>query len=141
LRAAYPLELAASIPAIAPSLMQSLVVPYEVRRFLSFFFNDTAPTEIYTLSLHDALPIYLCFWEQLLNRMTHQMRARVTNNFDTGDRKSTRLNFSHVKTSYAVFCLKKKKKKTLHKDKIQTTALHKTNKKHTKPNTKKNTHT
>src|SRR2546427_9205309 len=79
-----------------------------------FFFNDTATTEIYTLSLHDALPIYFEF------DFLPQAPA-----FDTGsriyiynprlvvgaDRKSTRLNSSHSQISYAVFCLKKKKKK------------------------------
>src|SRR6266516_6713288 len=73
-----------------------------------FFFNDTATTEIYTLSLHDALPI---------------RRARAANFSrtipassgwsppapNTADRKSTRLNSSHRTISYAVFCLKKKK--------------------------------
>src|SRR3989442_9472848 len=74
--------------------------------FNFFFFNDTATTEIYTLSLHDALPI----------------SRSVTTGFDIWslefgasafrsalDRKSTRLNSSHVRISYAVFCLKKKK--------------------------------
>src|SRR5215475_15572711 len=67
-----------------------------------FFFNDTATTEIYTLSLHDALPI-------------SPARSPVTTGRPPSrwsgwrDRKSTRLNSSHVKTSYAVFCLKKKK--------------------------------
>src|SRR6266513_5606882 len=67
-----------------------------------FFFNDTATTEIYTLSLHDALPIraWVC------RRMAaHRCKSPV----DTADRKSTRLNSSHVSISYAVFCLKKKK--------------------------------
>src|SRR5207342_3825025 len=70
-----------------------------------FFFNDTATTEIYTLSLHDALPILnfsraLCGGGGRLRGSP--LKAR--------DRKSTRLNSSHVKISYAVFCLKKKKK-------------------------------
>src|SRR5438034_10100458 len=79
--------------------------------FSFFFFNDTATTEIYTLSLHDALPIY---------------HLGVVTGVDVGgvlaaaeevvrparrDRKSTRLNSSHTVISYAVFCLKKKKKK------------------------------
>src|SRR2546427_9215301 len=70
-----------------------------------FFFNDTATTEIYTLSLHDALPISYrrtpspdCRWR------------RSTFSTATADRKSTRLNSSHSQISYAVFCLKKKKK-------------------------------
>src|SRR6266496_6176017 len=76
--------------------------------FFFFFFNDTATTEIYTLSLHDALPVLpkrfrrheadTGFWHRLAGAI---MR----------DRKSTRLNSSHVEISYAVFCLKKKKKK------------------------------
>src|SRR5260221_8656313 len=78
--------------------------------FNFFFFNDTATTEIYTLSLHDALPIYHV--AGLLGRLGAAVhghghvglgqRGRV-------DRKSTRLNSSHTVISYAVFCLKKKK--------------------------------
>src|SRR5574337_1521377 len=69
-----------------------------------FFFNDTATTEIYTLSLHDALPISRAAPATAWGRD----RARC----DRGrDRKSTRLNSSHHSISYAVFCLKKKKKK------------------------------
>src|SRR5215208_7545476 len=70
-----------------------------------FFFNDTATTEIYTLSLHDALPIY--------RRRAHHYTQRAPNGAPApaADRKSTRLNSSHVAISYAVFCLKKTKKK------------------------------
>src|SRR6266478_6911524 len=78
-----------------------------------FFFNDTATTEIYTLSLHDALPIPAV--------ATRRIRRRVREPADPArqalrrrgcqDRKSTRLNSSHSQISYAVFCLKKKKKK------------------------------
>src|SRR5690349_8137105 len=70
-----------------------------------FFFNATATTEIYTLSLHDALPIStaeLRFPRQASGCATIAAKARGR------DRKSTRLNSSHVETSYAVFCLKKK---------------------------------
>src|SRR5215475_15797517 len=68
-----------------------------------FFFNDTATTEIYTLSLHDALPIFTPARGLARNdRSEHPCTRRE-------DRKSTRLNSSHVKISYAVFCLKKKK--------------------------------
>src|SRR2546422_10071915 len=81
-------------------------------RGLFFFFNDTATTEIYTLSLHDALPIYLRsilvgIPEGLLHpvALVPEVDERVGN----GDRKSTRLNSSHGYISYAVFCLKKKK--------------------------------
>src|SRR6266700_5890280 len=69
-----------------------------------FFFNDTATTEIYTLSLHDALPIST-------SRSTSARWRRdgsSTSGDSTRDRKSTRLNSSHVKISYAVLCLKKK---------------------------------
>src|SRR2546422_7945991 len=72
-----------------------------------FFFNDTATTEIYTLSLHDALPISRCCpshwcWS-LLARVAAAVRPPAGS-----DRKSTRLNSSHGYISYAVFCLKKK---------------------------------
>src|SRR5579864_9591399 len=73
--------------------------------FFFFFFNDTATTEIYTLSLHDALPISSC---SPASRWTGRRRAGRA---PAGDRKSTRLNSSHMSISYAVFCLKKKKKK------------------------------
>src|SRR2546426_1601142 len=73
-------------------------------RTLFFFFNDTATTEIYTLSLHDALPIL---------RLEYAPRGRqahpdVSQCAQRRDRKSTRLNSSHLVISYAVFCLKKK---------------------------------
>src|SRR3712207_7915529 len=90
-----------------------------------FFFNDTATTEIYTLSLHDALPI-LCTpscpaTERGVARVTEEARAgepdgsgrradRPVAQDGPRDRKSTRLNSSHANISYAVFCLKKKKK-------------------------------
>src|SRR5690349_24002861 len=75
--------------------------------FFFFFFNDTATTEIYTLSLHDALPI---FPRRSPRRCARTTRARRRAGGPDGDRKSTRLNSSHVEISYAVFCLKKKKK-------------------------------
>src|SRR5438270_12164128 len=71
-----------------------------------FFFNDTATTEIYTLSLHDALPIYRSHHPQGPRRAGGAPRAAGR----PIDRKSTRLNSSHSQISYAVFCLKKKKK-------------------------------
>src|SRR2546430_4787130 len=78
-----------------------------------FFFNDTATTEIYTLSLHDALPIS-CSRRSDAPKLAgarrvraHQRRKGRTDG--TRDRKSTRLNSSHSQISYAVFCLKKKK--------------------------------
>src|SRR2546428_8143204 len=78
-----------------------------------FFFNDTATTEIYTLSLHDALPIYLNTAEYRaleLASATGVGQARAVAAVYAEDRKSTRLNSSHDQISYAVFCLKKKKK-------------------------------
>src|SRR6266850_1586737 len=75
--------------------------------YLLFFFNDTATTEIYTLSLHDALPIAVCLLHSYLNP-AHEERVK---DIVARDRKSTRLNSSHLVISYAVFCLKKKKKK------------------------------
>src|SRR2546430_8310239 len=71
-----------------------------------FFFNDTATTEIYTLSLHDALPI--C--GSCGSRRACRGRAPPSPRAISEDRKSTRLNSSHSQISYAVFCLKKKKK-------------------------------
>src|SRR2546422_3278288 len=80
-----------------------------------FFFNDTATTEIYTLSLHDALPISGMGSVPVLMEMVRLVTALSTGRrFVTvklADRKSTRLNSSHGYISYAVFCLKKKKKK------------------------------
>src|SRR2546430_4298632 len=77
-----------------------------------FFFNDTATTEIYTLSLHDALPIYYFADIYGLQRAVKRERVRsMVEMFELEhlDRKSTRLNSSHSQISYAVFCLKKKK--------------------------------
>src|SRR5699024_12218947 len=105
--------------------------------FILLFFNDSASTEIYTLSLHDALPIFhdvdlvdeadtIAESEKRLQTLVDYARQKQE---DSGvidqDRKSTRLNSSHVSISYAVFCLKKKiKKKKIHKHvKINTTEL------------------
>src|SRR3712207_7173863 len=102
---------------------------------LVFFFNDTATTEIYTLSLHDALPIWTisrcaaatatppCWstWPPAGRSTCHQPLVVKAQQRAAGDgewlvirvgqdRKSTRLNSSHANISYAVFCLKKKKK-------------------------------
>src|SRR5689334_24757625 len=79
-----------------------------------FFFNDTATAEIYTLSLHDALPILGCSPNQgVLVGVAQQARTGdgasfYDASFAALDRKSTRLNSSHSSISYAVFCLKKK---------------------------------
>src|SRR2546426_9380424 len=101
-----------------------------MRRLLSylfFFFNDTATTEIYTLSLHDALPIFeaglpgfkTAIRESVVLSVDDRLRIDFTLQIGevaekivvttTTDRKSTRLNSSHLVISYAVFCLKKKK--------------------------------
>src|SRR2546430_6472841 len=87
-----------------------------------FFFNDTATTEIYTLSLHDALPISKDADAdgQRGDRQHAKRGGKISQlfpmaslGFDVfGDRKSTRLNSSHSQISYAVFCLKKKKLET-----------------------------
>src|SRR5438876_11926254 len=91
--------------------------------FSSFFlFNDTATTEIYTLSLHDALPIYSFFGNSFDIDFISQFSSPLVTKHPRPrnrvswlwvlriDRKSTRLNSSHPSISYAVFCLKKKKK-------------------------------
>src|ERR1022692_640041 len=85
---------------VAPSIILSSIL----NTCFFFFFNDTATTEIYTLSLHDALPIWVGagLW-QIHEGGNHEGLHTVT------DRKSTRLNSSHLVISYAVFCLKKKK--------------------------------
>src|ERR1039458_8325797 len=69
-----------------------------------FFFNDTAPTEIYTLSLHDALPISLYSRDEWPSVPSCRVLFTAA---PPPDRKSTRLNSSHLGISYAVFCLKK----------------------------------
>src|SRR3712207_7162538 len=105
--------------------------------FLFFFFNDTATTEIYTLSLHDALPILFAQevslnvfgraieFQWLFAPITVMVSMLITTlaclypvkkamEIEPAlDRKSTRLNSSHANISYAVFCLKKKKNDTI----------------------------
>src|SRR5262245_66071739 len=79
--------------------------------FFFFFFNDPATTEIYTLSLHDALPISMIADRIGPNRAVIWLPTPLAQGIALGpDRKSTRLNSSHLGISYAVFCLKKKKK-------------------------------
>src|SRR2546430_14401323 len=104
------------MPLIRPALHHSQIERPGTRCSIFFFFNDTATTEIYTLSLHDALPISGA-------EPAHRRRARRDDRQDPPgragarrarprrhlDRKSTRLNSSHSQISYAVFCLKKKK--------------------------------
>src|SRR5437773_12568778 len=77
--------------------------------FAFFFFDDTASTDIYTLSLHDALPICPAQVRPAVVRGPDRHAAQAVPPQDARqDRKSTRLNSSHITISYAVFCLKKK---------------------------------
>src|SRR5205814_4430251 len=119
-------------------MSNSCYCPLPLFCYLFFFFKDPHTTEIYTLSLHDALPI-LDEWMELDKRTPSDIQplfAQLLKNtfFNSGriavkiasvwhqDRKSTRLNSSHLGISYAVFCLKKKKKKiTLKYSKKKTT--------------------
>src|SRR5262245_63126501 len=85
-----------------------------------FFFNDSTTAAIYTLSLHDALPIYrACNDPTAATSPASQPGARPP----CGDRKSTRLNSSHLGISYAVFCLKKKKNAFEHKTQLTSIRL------------------
>src|SRR5207302_8905263 len=107
---------------IAPCIL-SILYQFYLLPVITFFYNATSPTEIYTLSLHDALPIWpvepvaherlrrLC--DEVLHLLLLELVEEIADRLGVGgeDRKSTRLNSSHVKISYAVFCLKKKKKK------------------------------
>src|SRR3954449_13634561 len=88
----------------ATPIYEDLPVWFESISLCVFFFNDTATTEIYTLSLHDALPI--CPWLVLHVACSHP--HAIPRHGPRTDRKSTRLNSSHTLISYAVFCLKKK---------------------------------
>src|SRR5690606_39614126 len=94
--------------------------------FRFFFFNHTPTTEIYPLSLHDALPISSTTtpWSACVPRppmATSTCTGSRSRCATATDRKSTRLNSSHVKISYAVFCLKKKKKKKQRISRIKET--------------------
>src|SRR6266487_5786632 len=99
-----------------------------------FFFNDTATTEIYTLSLHDALPISceqaaVAGHEERAGLDWYSFTVAFKGVLLEGDRKSTRLNSSHPSISYAVFCLKKKKKKKKTKQEKKKTKQKKKKKK------------
>src|SRR5688572_32581837 len=103
-----------------------------------FLFNDTATTEIYTLSLHDALPIWMddrtvfrahadaaagAADRNAAMELAVDQRHRYLRRRSRADRKSTRLNSSHSQISYAVFCLKKKKNKSTYSIKLNTKIL------------------
>src|SRR3712207_7882034 len=101
----------------------------------SFFFNDTATTEIYTLSLHDALPISASPgwsrgtrgsrpWRRGSGCRGPASRTACRPARSAGDRKSTRLNSSHANISYAVFCLKKKNDQVKESGDLKITRLY-----------------
>src|SRR5207248_9015035 len=94
----------------APTPLPSSLMLNSTLSLFPFFFNATATTQIYTLSLHDALPIS-GFSQEIpqmpVDWVTCDTRASAAQD---QDRKSTRLNSSHRTSSYAVFCLKKKRK-------------------------------
>src|SRR5436305_8058285 len=87
--------------------MHAYLTKIQLLPLLIFFFTNTATTEIYTLSLHDALPIWPTV-VKLASKPTFFTLVAANTSANAGsDRKSTRLNSSHVRISYAVFCLKK----------------------------------
>src|SRR5256885_13149564 len=95
-----------------------------------FFFNDTATTEIYTLSLHDALPIWVKSYRDSVAgggvTFGRALKVGLMITAVARDRKSTRLNSSHLVISYAVFCLKKKKNSSVlcsHRPSARTTPV------------------
>src|SRR5687768_18019573 len=96
---------------------------------LFFCFNNPATTKIYTLSLHDALPISVTLQRGVVSVVYDPASGRLTGlnapgGLGLADRKSTRLNSSHGYISYAVFCLKKKTKRNRHADPLITIARH-----------------
>src|SRR5439155_20894231 len=104
-------------------LLFLVTIPYDLYflyAFLFFFFHDPAPPQIYTLSLHDALPICalvgrppILVLDDPFASVDASKEEEIVGNLRVHrDRKSTRLNSSHVAISYAVFCLKKKKYET-----------------------------
>src|SRR5207245_10540956 len=109
-----PPSVAAVRRSLAPSRLSRTPLPPTRARRAScplFFLNYPATTEIYTLSLHDALPIWPAARRRRSGRVTTELSGRRRRQIRQGprDRKSTRLNSSHGSISYAVFCLKKKK--------------------------------
>src|SRR5256885_12976035 len=106
-------------------LQNFCIISYHSFILFFFFFNDTATTEIYTLSLHDALPI--CLRGRAMQEAVPQGAGAMAAilGLDDEDRKSTRLNSSHLVISYAVFCLKKKKKRIISTNTNATTFVEK----------------
>src|SRR5438045_8517459 len=109
--------MSAHAPLLCASVALRAIASLFFHVLFFFFLNDTPPTEIYTLSLHDALPIFVEQHPHRLAAIEARIVALRAAHFThrlapIRDRKSTRLNSSHLGISYAVFCLKKKKKKT-----------------------------
>src|SRR5207244_13373878 len=107
---------AVSYTCVSRSCRLRASVRFPSVRVVLFFFNDTATTEIYTLSLHDALPIldHRVLRVDPAAELGHHLAVHgdpALRDQVLGDRKSTRLNSSHQIISYAVFCLKKKKQR------------------------------
>src|SRR5437763_16254400 len=103
-------------PHIRIYIMYCMLLPdISIFNIFILFFNVRSPTEIYTLSLHDALPIWRAVGQRVDERRQPQHAALrvVVEERRRADRKSTRLNSSHRCISYAVFCLKKKKKENI----------------------------
>src|SRR4051795_5118952 len=102
-------------PSVCPplpvmcALLPSVESPLPSFASLLFFFNDTAPTEIYTLSLHDALPICLNSSHTLISYAVFCLRDESVTGVQT-DRKSTRLNSNHTLIPYDDFCLNTKRR-------------------------------
>src|SRR5207245_10315545 len=109
----FAIAFCVTVVDLCSAVFHMLSLPsYRLLLFLSlfffFFFHDTATTEIYTLSLHDALPISsrpACI-AKVFSTPGYEVQISSSR---SRDRKSTRLNSSHGSISYAVFCLKKKK--------------------------------
>src|SRR5215204_2338382 len=108
----HPNQISRASPLGLATLLEAVGAIWSTSWSLFFFFNETATTEIYTLSLHDALPISI---PAPPPGRTSAGRGRRTRR-RYRDRKSTRLNSSHTVISYAVFCLKKKNKQKKEKN-------------------------
>src|SRR5690348_18199767 len=122
-----------------PSLISTVTTPPSPKPILFFFNTNTATSEIYTLSLHDALPISKGnFLDVPAVSNGGREKCLIADVFLAVDRKSTRLNSSHPSISYAVFCLKKKKSsqevqpdQKIHRDDLQKRSFEPRQNKHT----------